>query len=357
MATMLMAVWTSAVPNTCQPRALHPFLPTYHLIGNVTSDETGKVTAVEDVNEAPTAANDAVAVNEDATSANLWPTLLGNDSDPDSGDMLAISDVDTSGTLGSVIFDAATQQLRYVADNDVFDTLAPGVTLTDSFSYTVTDSQGLTSSATVTVTVTGIDDGIRRIGTIFSDTIRGTSGEDRLSGSLGNDKLYGLAGHDVIDGGIGNDRLEGGEGNDVLFGGLGNDILLGGDGDDILFGNLGDDVLTGGAGADAFHFGRAEGKDQILDFDVASDSIVLDDGIRLSRTKVQDVDHDGAKDLTLTFTQGTSVTLMGVSDAKAVDFAGTDYWSDNQPGVIGFLDMVGDFLHHFPTSADLHQFG
>ena len=43
--------------------------------------------------------------------------------------------------------------------------------------------------------------------------------------------------------------------------------------------------------------------------------------------------------------------------AKAVDFAGTDYWSDNQPGVIGFLDMVGDFLHHFPTSADLHQFG
>ena len=38
--------------------------------------------------------------------------------------------------------------------------------LTDSFSYTVTDSQGLASSATVTVTVTGIDDGIRRIGTI-----------------------------------------------------------------------------------------------------------------------------------------------------------------------------------------------
>ena len=340
----------------------HEAVAAYDIVARTTdsgglSVDQGFTIAVEDVNEAPTAANDAVAVNEDATSANLWPTLLGNDSDPDSGDMLAISDVDTSGTLGSVIFDAATQQLRYVADNDVFDTLAPGVTLTDSFSYTVTDSQGLTSSATVTVTVTGIDDGIRRIGTIFSDTIRGTSGEDRLSGSLGNDKLYGLAGHDVIDGGIGNDRLEGGEGNDVLFGGLGNDILLGGDGDDILFGNLGDDVLTGGAGADAFHFGRAEGKDQILDFDVASDSIVLDDGIRLSRTKVQDVDHDGTKDLTLTFTQGTSVTLMGVSDAKAVEFAGTDYWSDNQPGVIGFLDMVGDFLHHFPTSADLHQFG
>ncbi len=45
------AAVNAATPNTCQPRALHPFLPTYHLIGNVTSDETGKVTAVEDIND------------------------------------------------------------------------------------------------------------------------------------------------------------------------------------------------------------------------------------------------------------------------------------------------------------------
>ena len=51
MATVLMAVSTTATPNTCQPRATHPFLPTYHLIGNVTSDEAGKVTAVEDIND------------------------------------------------------------------------------------------------------------------------------------------------------------------------------------------------------------------------------------------------------------------------------------------------------------------
>ncbi len=340
----------------------HEAIAAYDIVARTTdsgglSTEQDFTIAVNDVNEAPTAANDAVAVNEDATSANLWQALLANDNDPDTGDTLAISAVDTSGTLGSVIFDADTQQLRYVADNDVFDALAPGVTLTDSFTYTVTDSQGLTSTATVDVTVTGINDGVRRIGSIFSDTIKGTAGEDRLSGSLGNDKLYGLGGHDVIDGGIGNDLLDGGDGNDVLFGGLGKDMLIGGAGNDILFGGLGDDILTGGEGADAFHFGRAEGKDQILDFDVTSDSIVLDDGITLFRTKVQDVDHDGVKDLTLTFTQGTSVTLMGVSDVNAVEFAATDYWSDNQPGLVGFLDMIGDFLHHFPTSADLHQFG
>ena len=40
-----------AVPNTCQPRAAHPFLPIYHLIGNVTSDAGGKVVSVEDIND------------------------------------------------------------------------------------------------------------------------------------------------------------------------------------------------------------------------------------------------------------------------------------------------------------------
>ena len=48
---MFVALSSAATPNTCQPRALHPFLPTYHLIGNVTSDDTGKVTAVEDIND------------------------------------------------------------------------------------------------------------------------------------------------------------------------------------------------------------------------------------------------------------------------------------------------------------------
>jgi len=43
---------SATTPNTCQPRAAHPFMPIYHIIGNVTSDPTtGKVTAVEDIND------------------------------------------------------------------------------------------------------------------------------------------------------------------------------------------------------------------------------------------------------------------------------------------------------------------
>lgn len=308
------------------------------------STQQGFTIAVGDVNEAPTAVNDVITVNEDATSPNLWSTLIGNDSDPDTGQTLTISAVDTSGTLGSVIFDAASQELRYVADNDAFDALATGAKQTDSFTYTVSDGNGLTSMATVEINVNGIADGITRTGSIFSDTLNGTAGEDKLSGGLGNDTLNGLDGHDILDGGLGNDRLNGGIGHDVLFGGLGNDILNGGDGNDILFGGLGDDMLTGGNGADLFHFGRLEGSDRILDFDVAQDSIVLDDGVSVLRSKVSDVDRDGVKDLTLTLSLGSSVTLLGVSDAKAVKFADTDYWSDHQPGLGGALDGIGDFI-------------
>ncbi|MBB3691885.1 Ig-like domain-containing protein [Sphingomonas sp. BK580] len=306
--------------------------------------EHGFVIAVGDVDEAPAAAADAVRVDEDATSPNLWATLLGNDRDPDAGDTLTIAAVDTQGTLGHVAFDAASQTLRYVADADSFDSLATGATATDRFSYTVTDAAGLTSSATVEVTVTGIADGITRTGTIFADRLTGTAGEDRLSGGLGNDTLSGLGGHDRLIGGLGQDTLDGGDGNDLLFGGLGNDVLRGGAGRDALFGGLGNDQLWGGAGADSFHFGRIEGSDTIGDFDTAADRIVLDDGLRVLRTQVSDVDRDGVNDLRVTFSGGTSVTLLGVSDAAKVVYSGPDTDSGHLPGLDGLLDEVGDIL-------------
>ncbi|NWP75157.1 hypothetical protein GY972_24060, partial [Escherichia coli] len=78
---------------------------------------------------------DTAAVNEDATTPNLWATLLANDTDPE-GQPLSISAVNTTGTLGHVVFDPAHQTLQYVADADAFDALAPGATATDSFTYT-----------------------------------------------------------------------------------------------------------------------------------------------------------------------------------------------------------------------------
>ena len=50
--TALTAALVGAEPNTCQPRSSHPFLPIYHIIGNVTSDpKTGEVTNLESIND------------------------------------------------------------------------------------------------------------------------------------------------------------------------------------------------------------------------------------------------------------------------------------------------------------------
>nr|WP_314444228.1 Calx-beta domain-containing protein [uncultured Sphingomonas sp.] len=255
--------------------------------------------SVGDVNEAPVAANDTVNIAEDATSDNLWALLLGNDVDPDAGDTLSITAVSSAGTLGSLVFDAASKDLRYVADADAFDALAPGAIATDSFTYTVTDRDGLTSTATVSVNVTGLADGIITDGGNGNDLLVGTAGEDRLFGGNGDDRLSGLDGHDRLDGGLGNDQL---------FGGRGNDLLIGGQGDDLL---------EGGAGQDLFVVGARNGNDIVRDFNVVDDKLVFD-GTAVRSAQSADWNGDGITDVRINLTAGGSVTLLGVSSLAGV---------------------------------------
>ena len=207
----------------------------------------------------------------------------------------------------------------WTADDDSFDALAPGATATDSFTYTVTDAAGLTSSATVSITVTGIADGVSTNGTVRADTLTGTAGEDDLDGFIGNDRLEGLGGHDALGGGIGNDSLFGGTGKDSLDGGLGNDLLDGGADDDRLSGQFGNDAVTGGAGRDQFLFGHFGGNDVVTDFNAAEDSLLLAFGLDISRTRVGDYNRDGVQDLQISFgLTGGTATLYGVTDIGAV---------------------------------------
>ena len=313
----------------------HEAQGSYTIAAQVT-DQSGLSTTqsftitVGDVNEAPVAVNDNAAINEDATSGNLWATLLANDSDVDAGDSFSISAVNASNTRGSVIFDAATHTLHYVADHDDFDYLAPGATTTDSFTYTITDSGGLTSTATATFTVKGIADGVTINGGNGKDVLTGTAGEDTLYGGNGNDTLYGLGGHDKLFGNNGNDALYGGDGNDSLYGGNGNDVLVGGNGDDWLVGEQGNDTLTGGSGADSFVIGARGGNDVITDFNVNEDMLVFDNVDWIRQVQTRDFDRDGILDTVITM-QGGQITLLGVSNFNQVnmEYIGSD-WGNNQ---------------------------
>ena len=118
-----------------------------------TTDSATVTITVTGVNDGPSAIDDARTTDEDSTSV---INLLANDTDPDAGDVLSIASIDTSGTQGSV-----TLNLDGTATYDprtAFNSLAIGESAADSFSYTVTDLNGATDTATVAVAVTGVND-------------------------------------------------------------------------------------------------------------------------------------------------------------------------------------------------------
>jgi serralysin len=87
-------------------------------------------------------------------------------------------------------------------------------------------------------------------------------------------------------GGDGSDTLIGNGARNILKGGYGSDTLTGASGDDKLYGGAGDDRLGGGAGRDIFHFNSALSDapsaaniDRIMDFNIVSDLIYLEDAI------------------------------------------------------------------------------
>jgi uncharacterized repeat protein (TIGR01451 family) len=118
---------------------------TYTIADGSGGTDTAVVTiTVTPVNDAPVAGNDARSTPED-TPRNMT-ALLNNDSDVD-GDTLAISAF-TQPAHGTVTCTATA--CTYSPDADFFGT--------DTFTYTVSDGNGGTDVATVTMTVTPVND-------------------------------------------------------------------------------------------------------------------------------------------------------------------------------------------------------
>ncbi|MCG8487365.1 MAG: HYR domain-containing protein, partial [Chromatiales bacterium] len=92
--------------------------------------------------------------------------------------------------------------------------------------WTASDENGNSSSATQLVTVIEDVPGDIINGTPGDDTLEGGSGDETLNGFEGNDTLLGYAGNDILVGGVGNDLHDGGTGVDIMQGGVGDDVYL-----------------------------------------------------------------------------------------------------------------------------------
>ncbi len=146
-------------------------------------------------NNAPVANNDTGAVDEDATlTVNAGSGAESNDTDPDGDDISVVGIAGGSvgsavtGTYGQLTI-AADGSYTYLANQAAADALDAGDQVTDVFTYTLQDdgTPNLQDTATITITVTGVDDdpvGVNDAGAVNEDA---TLSVNAGSGVLSND--------------------------------------------------------------------------------------------------------------------------------------------------------------------------
>ena len=127
---------------------------TYEVADNLNAKDQGRVdVTVVGVNDAPVANIDTAMVSEDQS---IVIDPIANDSDVDRGDVLQLASATAvSGSKGQVTTSAG--RVIYNAEGR-FDSLAPGETASESFSYQVKDNNGGFATSTVAVTIEGKND-------------------------------------------------------------------------------------------------------------------------------------------------------------------------------------------------------
>lgn len=133
------------------------------------------------INDAPVAVGESAAVAEDASiTVSAINGVLANDSDSDVGQTLKVlkvgtADVTDAGTLIQGVYGDLTIKsdgsYSYVANHAT--ALAEGEPATDTFNYTVTDQHGGTSTATLTLNITGVND----VAKLSADVVHLTEGD------------------------------------------------------------------------------------------------------------------------------------------------------------------------------------
>ncbi|NIJ21870.1 VCBS repeat-containing protein [Sphingomonas naasensis] len=126
---------------------------TYTVSDGSASDTASLTFNITGLNDAPVANPDAAATSENAS---VLINVLANDTDVDNGAVLTVTGASAPAGQGSAA--VVANQVQFNPGSD-FDHLAVGATATVTLSYTIQDQFGAASASTVSVTVTGTNDG------------------------------------------------------------------------------------------------------------------------------------------------------------------------------------------------------
>jgi len=210
--------------------------------------------------------------------------VLSNDTNTISNDKLFVVAVDGSmnsvGTLlqghyGSLTLQSDGSYAYKAANQQSLPHDSVGV---DSFIYTASNSEGGTSTASLTIVVTHNDQ-----------------------------KYYGGQANTVINGpNLQHTVLDGGAGGDIVNAGNKGAVLIGGH----------DDILKGGNGSDIFVFSGQFGSNTVKNFDANHDLMQFDRSFYLSIADVQSHAHQVGADTVIDGLGTNDVTLTGVKLAS-----------------------------------------
>ena len=192
--------------------------------------------------------------DEDTVAVFDSADLLANDSDIDNDHAdLSVIGVSATSAQGAQVILHADGTIGYdPRGSEALQMMQDGDTMTDSFTYTITDSFGGTDTATASLVVEG----------------RGTvpfTGPEVYLEPIGSADIFDTDGENYINGG---------NGDDAEFGGSGDDYIEGRAGHDLLFGGAGNDSAYGGAGTDRFFIRPGDDGELISDFTPGEDLIV-----------------------------------------------------------------------------------
>ena len=215
--------------------------------------------------------------------------VLANDADY-SGRGLTVTKINGVNVVPGDTVTLGTGETITLNADGTLTVLTDGDLTASTFTYEVTDGNGITDVGYVTVSTAAVPDPDGYVdGTGGADLIdvayTGDPQGDRVDnndslGVLGTsgdgDIINGFAGNDTILAGAGDDIVFGGADADVIEGGSGNDTLDAGTGDDTLEGGTGNDLLTGGDDDDLFVYTAGDGIDTISDFNVGNTGTLTD---------------------------------------------------------------------------------